>query len=83
MATHLQDIAIRRVVERRDWKFHGSELVQIRGDTTLWGSRLDPGKVPFHRPELIVSPPLVSWWNKNSIEDFYQSNKFLQVKWKD
>jgi len=36
-ATHLQDIAIRRVVLRRGWQFEGDELVQIRSHKDYFG----------------------------------------------
>lgn len=79
IATHLQDIAIRRVVSRRGWNFEGNELIQIRSADKYW-SQLNPGNVPFHLPELIVEPHLTGWWKDNSVEDFYQSNKILQIK---
>jgi len=79
-ATHLQDIAIRRVMLRRGYNFEGDALVQIRGRAGYWGQNLSPGKVPFHLPELIISPHLENWWSYNSIEDFWQSNKILQIK---
>lgn len=79
-STHLQDISIRRVVVRRGWRFQGDKLVQVRKHKEYWGDKLSPGKVSFHLPELIVVPHLESWWDKNSIEDFYQSNKVLQVR---
>ena len=79
-ATHLQDISIRRVVLRRGWQFEGSELVQIRSHKDYFGKKLSPGKVPFHKPELIVVPHLKKWWDENSIEDWYQSNKILQIR---
>lgn len=31
-------------------------------------------------PEMIVKPHLSGWWNEDSIEDFYQSNKVLQIR---
>jgi hypothetical protein len=79
-ATHLQDIAIRRVISRRGWRFTGSELVQIRSHAEYWGENLSPGKVQFHLPEVIVLPHLEKWWDYNSVEDFWQSNKILQIK---
>jgi len=79
-ATHLQDIAIRKVMLRRGIKFQGDKLVQVRQHESYWGQRLSPGKVPFHEPELIVEPHLVGWWDVSSIEDFWQSNKVLQVR---
>lgn len=79
-ATHLQDIAIRRVVLRRGWDFEGDELVQIRSHKTYWGGKLSPGRVPFHLPHLIEVPHIAGWYDSNSVEDFYQSNKVLRVK---
>lgn len=78
-ATHLQDIAVRNVVKRRDWKFQGRELIQVRSHKSYWGKLYSPGKVMFHKPEMIIFPHLNGWWNTNSIEDWYQSNKVLQV----
>jgi len=78
-ATHLQDIAIRRAVMRLGKEFVGDRLIQVRhlrGE----GQRYNPGLVPFHMPELIVKPHLPGWWNEASIEDFYQSNKRLQIR---
>lgn len=79
--THVQDIAIRRVVLRLGESFRGSELIQIRDSL---GSHplsmiLSPGQVLFHRPDLIVEPQL-GWWARGSVESFYQSNKFLQIR---
>jgi hypothetical protein len=80
-AMHLQDIAVRRVMLRRGYKFEGYILVQIRDHKEYWGQTLSPGKIPFHLPELIVVPHLgLKWWDYNSIEDFWQSNKILQIK---
>ncbi len=80
--THIQDIAIRRVLTRLGTKFKGSEPIQIRDrlGTHPLSRILSPGQVPFHRQELIEKPELEGWWNKSSVESFYQSNKYLQVK---
>ena len=93
-ATHLHDIAIRRVLSLRMGKnFEGKELLQVRQPTTK-GYHLGPGIVPFHMPELIEkSEGIINygldenwekkvgtrnpWWDKDSIEDFYQSNRVL------
>ena len=80
IATHLQDISIRRVIKRRGWDFRGSELVRVRKHEDYWGNLFSPGRVPFHIPHLIESPHIDWWWDYNSIEDFYQSNKVLQVR---
>lgn len=77
--THLQDVAVRRVMVRNGLAFTGDRLVQVRGDSAdPVGASLSPGRVPFHRPEWIPSPPLSGWWAPGSIEDFYQSAKHLQ-----
>jgi len=79
--THVQDIAIRRCMVRFGVAFKGSELIRIRHDlgTHELSMVLSPGHVPFHRPELIVDE-IEGWWGGGSVEAFYQSNKFLQVK---
>lgn len=80
--THVQDIAIRRVVSRLGRVFTGPDLIQIRdadGDHPL-SVALSPGRVPFHRPDLLLRPELTGWWSPGSVESFYQSNKLLQVR---
>ena len=79
-ATHVQDIAIRNVMVRMGWTFRGKELARVRQHGTYWGDRFSPGKIPFHLPKHIIQPHLEGWWDMNSVEDFYQSNKVLQVK---
>ena len=79
-ATHLQDIAIRIAVFERGWKFEGNELVQIRSHKSFWGRSLSPGKVLFHAPNMIINPHLSGWWETDTIEDFWQSNKYLQKR---
>jgi len=77
-ATHLQDIAVRRVLARLGQEFQGDHPIQIR-DHNSKGYILNPGKVPFHKPESILERDIKSWWDKYSVEDFYQSNKALLV----
>jgi len=72
---HLQDIAIRRVLKRLGKEFRGSELIQIRGKKTK-GYCLNPGLVPFHKPELI-SVAMKGWWRPATIEVFFQSTKVI------
>jgi hypothetical protein len=79
-STHIQDIAIRNVFRRNGWNFQGSELIQIRGNAKPFGQKLTPGRVEFHQPQDIVIPHLEGWWDKDSVEDFYQSNKVLHIK---
>jgi hypothetical protein len=51
--------------------------VQIRGlDSEAYV--LNPGLVPFHRPELICQPEWESdWCQPGSVESFWQSNKVV------
>lgn len=80
--THLQDVALRRCLVRLGRWFSGSALIQIRdslGEHPL-SITLSPGRVPFHRPDLLLSPELVGWWLPGSTESFYQSNKVLEVR---
>jgi hypothetical protein len=79
--THIQDIAIRRCVDKLGLKFKGDKLIQIRdslGEHPL-SMTLSPGKVPFHHPEHIEVPRIEGWWDAGSVEDFYQSNKYLEA----
>ena len=76
---HLQDIAIRRAVIRLGESFRGDHLVKVR-EPESEGYRLQPGQVPFHLPEIIRNPRQEGWWNRDSIEDFWQSNKVIAIK---
>lgn len=79
-AVHLQDIAVRNVLKRLDRKFKGDHPVQIRGHKTE-GYVLNPGQVPFHEPDKILSSGnnQKKWWRKDSVEEWYQSSKALLV----
>lgn len=81
--THVQDIAIRRCLLRIGKWFKGNKLIRIRqekGDHPL-SMILSPGKVPFHRPEIIVQPEIhPKWADSSSVESFYQSNRYLQIQ---
>ena len=80
--THIQDIAIRRAIIRMGIWFKGEELIRIRqekGNHTL-SMILSPGKVPFHKPEMIEQPELKGWWDPCTVESFYQSNRLIQAK---
>lgn len=80
--THVQDIAIRCSVLRLGEHFRGTELLRIRdrlGDHPL-SMTLSPGRVPFVYSERITTPHLTGWWLEGSVEDFYQSNKVVQVR---
>jgi len=80
--THLQDIAIRRALIRLGLWFKGKELIRIRQEkgTHELSMILSPGRVPFHRPDLIIQPEITKWWQPGTIESFWQSNKYLRVR---
>jgi len=81
LGTHIQDIAIRNVVARFGMEFEGEGLLQIR--TGGIGERWNPAHIPFHKPEWIMQPKFLGWWDKgveDSVECWYQSNKVLLIK---
>ncbi len=75
---HWQDISVRRVLRRLGLWFQGDALLEIRGHQSE-GYRLNPGQVPFHRPDLFVRPRQYGWWKPGSIEDFAMSNFAVQT----
>ena len=83
--SHIHDIAIRRAVLRLGYEFKGDHLVHVRWKKSE-GFQVNPGIVSFHLPQMIVPGGINDyggkgpWWNPNTIEDFYQSNKVFQVK---
>ncbi len=77
-SNHFQDISIRRVLMRMGIWFGGKGLLEIRMNPP--GKKWNPGNIPFHKPELIQQPEIKGWWNPGSVESFYQSNKYLEVK---
>lgn len=81
-STHIQDIAVRNVLRRLDRWFEGppGKILVIRSRDSA-GFRFNPGNVPFMNPGFIQQPSLApSWANNGSVEDFWQSNKLLQVR---
>lgn len=82
-STHIQDIAIRNVVRRLGRCFsHAPEssTLVVRGADSH-GYRFGPGNIPFFAPSLIHLPSQrPQWANPESVEDFWQSNKWVQVK---
>lgn len=82
---HIHDVAIRRAVLRLGKQFKGDHLMHVRW-TDSEGYRINPGVVPFHLPEMITAGEINDyggkgiWWFKNTIEEFYQQNKVLQVR---
>jgi hypothetical protein len=84
-STHIQDIAIRNVLARLGRKFSplpSSGLLQVRGpDSVGYQLGLNPGQVPFFAPGMITQPSLAPLWAmKGSVEDLWQSNKWVLRK---
>jgi len=96
-STHIQDIAVRNVVERMGWNFNlNGKIIRVRKQTkegydnkTDWGYYLSPGVVNYHEPKMIEKPSLAQlkreektkpWWRVWTVEDMYQSNKWLAIK---
>lgn len=75
---HFQDIAIRRCLLRNGLWFKGTELLEIRlkGD----GALLSPINIPFHKHDLIPQPEIQGWWKPGSVESWYQSARYLEVR---
>ncbi len=79
-STHIQDIAIRNVLEVFGRKFEGHGILVIRSADSQ-GYRYGPGNIPFMHPDLISVPSKCPRWaNAGSVEDFWQSNKWIAVK---
>ena len=80
-STHLQDISIRKIIVEMGLQFKGKTPIQLRPYAKdKIGKKLHPGAIPFHKRELIAKPSLSGWWKPGTIEDFWQSNKVLQVR---
>ena len=81
-STHIQDIAIRNVLHTLNRRFEGPEdkILVIRSKDSE-GFRFGPGNVPFYNKDLITQPSLCpKWANEGSVEDYWQSNKWIQIK---
>jgi len=80
-SNHYQDISIRSCIFRLGLRFKGKDLIQIRGKSkSKIGESLNPGHIPFHLPKYVITPVMEGWWDKGSVEEFWQSAKVLQVK---
>ena len=80
-STHIQDIAVRNCLRRLGVWFKGpaDKLLQIRG--TGEGEQYNPGHIPFHSPQWITQPSLrPKWAAEGSVEDFWQSNKWVCIR---
>jgi hypothetical protein len=81
-STHIQDIAVRNVLYRMSLAFTGpvTEILTIRGSDSN-GSILNPGRVPFADMSRIQQPSKTPRWaGAGSVEDFWQSNKWVMVR---
>ena len=81
-STHIQDIAIRNVLNILGRKFEGprDKILVIRSVDSE-GYRFGPGNIPFYDPSIIEKPSKAPRWaNAGSVEDFWQSNKFVYVR---
>lgn len=84
-STHIQDIAIRNVIHRlgrdfnRSLDWPGPQILVVRSDSN--GYKYSPGVIPFFAPHRITQPSLCPKWAKaGSVEDFWQSNKWIEVR---
>ena len=81
-STHIQDIAVRNAMYTLGWKFEGPKdrILVIRSKDSA-GYKYGPGNIPFYVPAWIEQPSRCpEWANPGSVEDFWQSNKWLYIK---
>ncbi len=81
-STHIQDIAVRNVLQCFGRRFEGdpSDILVIRSSDST-GYEFGPGNIPFHTPAWITQPSKAPRWaNPGSVEDFWQSNKWISVR---
>lgn len=78
--THLQDIAIRRVLRTMQECFRGERLIRVRKsrNSDSIGRSLSPKFVPFTRPEIVCNFAQHDGQNKPCVEDFWQLNRVVQ-----
>jgi hypothetical protein len=78
--THLQDIAIRRVMRTMQQRFSGGRLIRVRKsrNADAIGRSLSPKYVPFCDPELVQGFDHSNGHSVPSIEDFWQNNRVVQ-----
>jgi hypothetical protein len=74
---HVHDIAIRNTLRAQGRSFEGERLLRIARAGP--GAELHPGRVPFPQPEAILEPRLIGPWDDGSLEQFWESNRVLQV----
>lgn len=79
ISTHIQDIAVRNTLEYFGRRFEGprDKILVIRSSDPV-GRKYGPGNIPFYAPDFITRPSKTPLWaNENSVECFWQSNKWV------
>lgn len=81
-STHIQDIAVRNALKELGRRFEGpADKILVIRSIDSEGYRLSPGNVPFFKPKLVTLPSKCpSWAYERSVEDFWQSNKWVVEK---
>ena len=81
-STHIQDIAVRNVLKMLDRKFEGpADKILVIRSADSEGYRYGPGNIPYFDAGYIQQPSMAPQWAKpGSVEDFWQSNKYVAVK---
>jgi hypothetical protein len=81
-STHIQDIAVRNCLQLLGRKFEGpADKILVIRSADSEGYRYGPGNIPFHSPDAIQIPSKAPRWaNPGSVEDFWQSNKYVAVR---
>lgn len=88
VANQFHHVAFNIAIEQQlRMPFRGLEPVQVRegkpgtpDSQQPNGYRWSPGRIPCTIPHIISKPHIFGWWGYNSIEDFYQSTKVLQIR---
>ena len=81
-STHIQDIAVRNVLYFFGRKFEGpSDKILVIRSADSEGYRYGPGNIPYFNPKGIEQPSKCpKWATPGSVEDQWQSNKYIFVK---
>jgi len=82
-SNHYQDISVRRCLRRlgRGFEDKNGKLLHIRQNSKDdIGRILSPGNVPFLLEHVVELPVMKGWWKSGTIEEFWQSNRFLVIK---
>ena len=87
VANQFHHVAFNLAITNLGLSFKGKTPVQVRegkpgtpNNQQPNGFLWSPGRIPCTISCLIPEPHISGWWNNDSIEDFYQSTKVLQIK---